>query len=268
MHTHTFRCNHAVGDIPELIEAARESGYTTLGFSEHTILSDQKWAEIRLVQENVEEYFTLIDRQREIEAAKPEGMRIYSGMECESLDEYFSFYQEIVEQYHVDYLLGSNHFFPYEGTYMGVCDDRYDVQKKIKGYADYIIKGIESGLFLYIAHPDMLMAGKERWDPYIRSVMKEMMQAAKQHQVALEINLNGYRKGKVRKGLNLRYQYPFEEFWALAAEEQVDVVIGVDAHSPRNFAVTYPELEAMLKQYSLKLLDEEEIVRRIEAGKH
>ncbi len=263
LHTHTFRCQHAIGDIPDYIEAARSAGYTTLGFSEHTYLPDGKWANVRLEPERVEEYFSLIRKHQEIEAQRPDGMRILAGLECEPLKEYFGFYQELKEQYNLDYMIAGNHFFSYEGGYVTTFEDRYDVQKKIKAQMQGIIDGIESGLFFYVAHPDMFMSSKERWDSYTAGAAKEMIAVAKAHNMPLEINLNGYKKGLVRVGLNLRYQYPYEAFWELVAKEGADVVIGVDAHSPRSFAVEYPALQALLQEYDLHILHQEDVLARL-----
>lgn len=267
LHTHTFRCQHAVGDIPEYIEGARASGYQTLGFSEHTVLPDGKWANVRLLPEHVEDYFSLIRKHQETEAARPDGMRILAGLECEPLKEYFGFYKEQKEKYNLDYLIAGNHFFSYEGGYLTTFEERYDVQKKIKAQMQCIIDGIESGLFFYVAHPDMFMSCKERWDSYTAGAAKEMIAVAKEHNMPLEINLNGYKKGLVRVGLNLRYQYPYNKFWELVAQEGADVVIGVDAHSPRSFAVNYPALEELLQSYDLHLLHEDEVLARMQQYK-
>jgi len=264
LHTHTYRCRHASGDIPELIEVAKENGYTTLGISEHTVLSDEKWPDMRLGKDDVDEYFSCIEKNRLKEEAKFDGIKLLAGLECEPLEEYFSFYKEIKDKYKVDFLLMANHFFLYEGRYITAFDDRFDIQRKIKVYAEHIIKGMESGLFYYLAHPDIFMTTKERWDSYSESVMKDLMQAAKQYNMPMEINLNGFKKGKVRRGLNLRYMYPFEEFWELAAKEGIDVVIGVDAHTPRIFAQDFPDCNAMLEKYDFNLLTEEDILARID----
>ena len=267
-HTHTFRCGHAVGDIPEIIEAAREAGYETLGFSEHTYLPDGRWASVRLKPEDAEGYFSLIRKHQALEQEKIDGMRILAGLECEPVKEYFSFYKELKEKYNLDYMIAGNHFFPYEGQIISAFDDRYDVQKKIKTYMQCIIDGIESGLFFYVAHPDMFMSSKERWDSYTEGAAKEMMAVAKAHHVPLEINLNGYKKGLVRVGLNLRYHYPFDAFWELAAKEGVDVVIGVDAHTPRSFSMQYPALDELLQKYDLHLLHQDAVLARLEGKKN
>lgn len=258
-HTHTFRCQHAVGDIPDYIEAAKTAGYTTLGFSEHTYLPDGRWASVRLKPEDADGYFSLIKEHQ----GKEHGMRILAGLECEPVKEYFGFYKELKEKYNLDYMIAGNHFFPYEGQIISAFDDRYDIQKKIKTYMQCMIDGIESGLFFYVAHPDMFMSSKERWDSYTAGAAKEMMAVAKAHGVPLEINLNGYKKGLVRVGLNLRYQYPYPAFWELAAQEGVDVVIGVDAHTPRSFAMQYPALEELLSGKDLHILHEEDVLKKL-----
>ena len=263
LHTHTYRCKHAIGDVPELAEVARESGYTTLGFSEHTSLCDDTWPDMRLDRDKTDEYFGEIEKCRIGENSKPDGLRIFSGLECEPPPKYWNYYRELVEKYKIDYLLEAGHFFMYKGELLNAFDERYDNQNKIKTYIEYLIKGMESGLFLYLAHPDVFMTTKDKWDAYTNDTARELIRASIKYKVPLEINLNGYRKGLVRRGLNLRYQYPYEKFWELAAKENAEVVEGVDAHSPRNFIFNYPDYETLLERYSLNILNEEEILKRL-----
>ena len=264
LHTHTYRCNHAEGDIPDLIKAAGENGYTTLGFSEHSALNDGVWPNTRMKPDEFSGYFSKINEYRLIESEKPGGIKIYSGLECEAPEKYFNFYKELKDKYKIDYLLAGVHFFYYKNEIITAFSDRYENQQKIKTYADHMIKCMESGLFLYIVHPDMFMLSKERWDHFTEDVMKNVMRASKEYKIPLELNLNGYRKGLMRKGLNLRYPYPFEEFWALAASENVEAVTGIDAHNPRNFAPKYPEFDRLCEKYSLNILSEKEIAERVE----
>ena len=263
LHTHTFRCRHAEGDIPDMIAAAKENGYTTLGFSEHSILNDDVWMNVRMRKDETDEYFSTIKQYSLEESNKPDGLKIYSGLECESPSKYFEFYKELKDKYDIDFLLAGVHFFYFKNELITAFNDKYENQQKIKVYADYIIKCIESGLFLYITHPDMFMLSKERWDPYTEDVMKNVVRASKEYNVPLEINLNGYRKGLMRKGLNLRYPYPVNELWALAASENAPVVTGVDAHNPRNFYIQYPEFNELCEKYNFNFLTESEILKLI-----
>ena len=42
-HTHTYRCQHASGDVEDYCEAAVEQGLQVLGISDHTALPDDRW---------------------------------------------------------------------------------------------------------------------------------------------------------------------------------------------------------------------------------
>ena len=46
------------------------------------------------------------------------------------------------------------------------------------------------------------------------------------------MNGNGFRKGLFQTEEGIRYRYPWDEFWEIAAEAGADVVIGCDAHHP------------------------------------
>ena len=119
-------------------------------------------------------------------------------------------------------------------------------------YCDQVIEAMQTGLFTYVAHPDIFY--------YIgdRSIFKKHMQRickeAKSCNIPLEINM---------LGMNENRQYPHPVFWEAAAEEGCCVVIGSDAHKPAH--VVHPELEkkalAMIKELSLELVERPQIRR-------
>ncbi len=45
-HTHTYRCKHAQGDCQEYVTEALQAGCTTLGFSEHMPLPNDRWTHV------------------------------------------------------------------------------------------------------------------------------------------------------------------------------------------------------------------------------
>ena len=55
-HTHTFRCDHASGDCIDYAHIADRAGLKILGFSDHTPLPDDRWADMRMTMDQLDEY--------------------------------------------------------------------------------------------------------------------------------------------------------------------------------------------------------------------
>ena len=55
-HTHTYRCQHATGDVIDYAKAAIEAGLTTLGMSDHAALPDNRWNNVRMSMPELDDY--------------------------------------------------------------------------------------------------------------------------------------------------------------------------------------------------------------------
>ena len=60
-HTHTYRCKHAEGDVEDYCRVAVEQGMSTLGFTDHTALPDDRWVSLRMYYAELPEYSRAID---------------------------------------------------------------------------------------------------------------------------------------------------------------------------------------------------------------
>ena len=68
-HTHTPRCNHAVGSEEEYVEKAIESNFSTLGFSDHCPLpdiNDARIAIMRMAESEIDSYVYAIETLKKI----------------------------------------------------------------------------------------------------------------------------------------------------------------------------------------------------------
>ena len=66
----------------------------------------------------------------------------------------------------------------------------------------------------------------------VLEICKEIIFAAKEKNVPLEINANGFRKGLKKLDGKLRYLYPRDEFWNLVKSIGAKAIINSDAHNP------------------------------------
>jgi histidinol-phosphatase (PHP family) len=228
-HTHTFRCRHASGDIGEYVDEAIRKGCTAIGFSDHTPLPDNRWKSVRMRMEELPGYCQSIDAAR----LRFPGISILKGLECEYAPEYRQFYQEISEQYDIEYLVCGAHFFPYNGEWKGAYGDLNEA-KTLAAYTNYLVDSISSGLFAFAAHPDLFANSYPAWDENTIAASRDILAAAKGCSVPLEINCYGLRKEKVKTTNGERYPYPIREFWEIAAEYGSPVMVNADAHRPQD----------------------------------
>lgn len=216
-HTHTSRCKHAFGTEREFIEAAIAYGMKTLGFSDHVPcpFSDGYVSNIRMDMEQVEDYVSTLKALREEYKGK---MEILIGFEVEYIPEYFEKQMEYFKPFGIDYLIMGQHFYePNEKTYTGAetTDERV-----LKSYVDSVLLGMQTGRFMYLAHPDLInyLGDKEIYN----REMTRMCRGLKEMDIPLEVNVLGFRGGR---------HYPSERFFKIAADIGNPIVIAMDAHN-------------------------------------
>jgi histidinol-phosphatase (PHP family) len=99
------------------------------------------------------------------------------------------------------------------------CGMRSGSVQRLKDYCKQTREALETGKFLYFAHPDVI------WYTGPAEIYEEEMTAlcryCKEIDMPLEINLLGVREDR---------NYPCEPFWKIAAREGNTVIYGSDAH--------------------------------------
>ena len=244
-HTHTPRCNHAWGTEAEYAQCALEAGLQILGFSDHTpyFFPGDYYSHFRMRPEKLESYVRAVLEVREQYRNK---LQIPLGLELEYYPKLLPALLPLLKDYPLDYLILGQHCLGNEVNdhYSGraTADKRH-----LERYCDQTIDAMHSGLFTYFAHPDLLnyTGGDEA---FYRLQIRRLCKEAKQCGIPLEINLLGM--------LELKH-YPNDRFWEVAAEENCDVVLGRDAHEPRQLLAEEYERRAlaMVTAYGLNLLD-------------
>ncbi|MYD43405.1 MAG: histidinol-phosphatase [Gammaproteobacteria bacterium] len=258
-HTHTFRCKHAQGDAVDYCEMALKLGMATLGFSDHTPLPDDRWIQARMNYTQLDDYVEAVFRAQ----LEYPDLRVLLGMECEYVPKFHAFYEdELFGERHFDYLVGGPHFFTddygeWQGTYNGTVD-----RKSLLDYARYVCEMIESGLFDFIAHPDLFGNCYADWDQHTEAASKAILQTAYECDVGLEINALGCRKIAKKKASNPYPMYPWLPFWELASDYDVKVIVNSDAHRPKDLQALTSEAEAIRERCNLEAMNPDMIGRR------
>jgi len=249
-HTHTFRCKHAKGDVKDYAEVALDKGIVRLGISDHTPLPDNDSPMIRMGMDELPDYIKAIEDARK---AYP-NLQIYKGMECDYFPRYHSFFKDVLlDERQFDYLIGSVHAVELGDKVEFISGGFTQVDDNIlKAYVKQMLEAMESGLFLFMAHPDLFAMGLRRWTPNVRASCREILSAAESLHIPLEINTSGYEKSRQQPEQFLPTGCPMEQFWEEAAGYHIEVVVNSDAHDP---ALVNGDLGAgykIMKKYNLK----------------
>lgn len=250
-HTHTFRCKHASGDAVDYAEHANKMGMNVLGISDHAALPDNRWLKVRMHYSEREDYISSIELAQE----KFPKMTILKSMECEFSKDYISYYKdELLGKYNFDYLVGAAHFFPFNGDWIGTFPEVTN-HKTLRAYTDYMIESIQSGLFLFMAHPDAFGSSYLKWDDYAEKCSREILEVAESANMVLEINGYGFRKPKIQTPDGERRMYPLYPFWELAADYKIKVIINSDAHRPQDVTASFKPAYDIVKKFNLTMAD-------------
>lgn len=254
-HTHTPRCGHAVGnDAFEYAKAAYEYGIEILGFSEHAPFPNCDFG-CRMPYEELQAYFEDVDTIRQMYQGR---MKVLKGLEIEYLPEYVkenNFYEYLLNDCKCDYLLLGEHFFrDQEGALYNLYN--IDRQELVLDYARCCAEAMKTGYFDIVAHPDLFGVNAFPWNEIYDRATDIIIDAAVKTDTILEFNANGYRRGLDDYNGELRYKYPLERFWEKVKTAPVRVVIGSDAHNPKEiYDAANVKAEKYLKELHIEPID-------------
>ncbi len=250
-HTHTFRCHHASGDAIDYARIAVAGGCKVLGISDHAPMPDGRWINVRMAMEELDAYEAAISAAQ---ATHPQ-LTMLVALECEHLDENESFYRdELLGRRGYDYLIGACHYSEIEGAWRSSFEGLSTVAK-LQAYAKQCIRTMRSGLFAFIAHPDIIGCSNAEWSEETAACARDICAASAALEVPLELNAYGIRKPWIQTADGKRPTYPWPPFWEIAAEEGALVVLNSDAHRPQDVLAGYDELAAIRDRYGLREAD-------------
>lgn len=243
-HAHTQRCQHAKGEDREYVEQAIKGGIKVLGFSDHCpwIFDDGHISGTRMLPSQLDDYFTsLTDLKKEYAS----DIKIYIGFESEYIPELMEAQNKLLADYPVEYMIMGQHFLEREpyGAYTGFETADEAVLKK---YVDLCIEGMETGKYVYVAHPDLLNYTGP--DEIYTKHFTRLCTYLKERDIPVEINQLGFEQGR---------HYPSEKFFAIAQKIGNTAIIGCDAHIPQALSAleTQRSCRKIAEKFNLPLVD-------------
>ena len=191
-HTHTTRCGHAEGTEEEYILTALRCGFKVLGFSDHT-----PWAyatpgfvsRIRMLPSQLDDYVLTLRGLREKYADK---LHIRIGLEAEYFPAYLGWLKEEMERLDIEYLILGCHY--------DTTDEQNARASRFGGststahgrrYAEQVVEALETGLYRYLAHPDLFLNRVTAFDADAEKACRDICAAAARLDIPLEYNMAG-----------------------------------------------------------------------------
>lgn len=224
-HTHTRRCLHAFGNEEDYIRSALAAGVSILGFSDHAPFPDQDYG-YRMPYNELKEYFAAVDLLTNTYSSD---IVIRKGLEIEYVPQYRSYYEELLWEHKLDYLLLGEHFFLNDAGCLINITQVQDSEVCLS-YAKAIADAMKTGYFQIVAHPDIFAINYFAWDKNCDAATDIILDAAATTGTILEFNANGFRRGLHDYPDGNRYMYPHMNFWNRASDSGIRVIVGSDCH--------------------------------------
>jgi histidinol-phosphatase (PHP family) len=230
-HIHTPLCHHAAGAPRDYVLAAQKAGLAEIGFSDHNPMPTQ-FDDWRMAPDQLPEYLALIaDAQREF----PD-YPIRLGLECDFIPGYEGHIRALAAQADWDYLIGSVH---YVTPGWDIDNPKHlkrwkeqPVEDIWKAYFAAYTKMIDSCLFDFLAHPDLVKKFGHRPEGDLPRFYTPMLDAAAEAGAVLEVSTAGLRK-------DVKEIYPSREFLQAAWKRHIPIVINSDSHAPKEVAYEF-----------------------------
>lgn len=232
-HIHTPLCRHAEGWPVEFARRALELGFREIGFADHNPMPEP-FDDWRMSLDDLPRYLEAIEEAR---SAFPQ-LKIRLGLECDFLSGREGWIEQLASMAEWDFLIGSVHYIAPgwdvdNPRWIGRFSE-HPVEEIWQRYMEIYEQCIRSGLFDFVAHPDLPKKFGFRPAGDLSRYYEPVVQALAETNTAFEINTAGLRK-------DCRELYPAPEFLKLAQRAGVPVLINSDAHHPSELGAGFPE---------------------------
>ena len=251
-HSHTHLCKHGKGTVSDYCEAALACGMDILAVTDHCPYPDGRWIGVRMELDLLPQYMREFDEARR----KYPQLKIVAGVECEYDKEMVQFQKDtFLGQCGMRCIAGAIHSFKHHGEWRHSFITAMDVPE-LHSYTDYMIESMDTGVFTFLAHPDLFGVHHRGWDADCDACSRAIVQSAVAHDLPLEINANGVRKGLIDDGGSKRWQYPWRPFWEIAGEYGAKVLVNSDAHTPSQIWEKCDECMEFARELGLNVIND------------
>lgn len=222
-HMHTPLCQHAVGHPREYAQAALDAGLAGITFTDHIPMPAWYDALWRMRRDQLAEYVQMVQEAQQEFAGR---LHIGLGLEADFHPGTEGFVEEVLAAHPWDYVIGSVHYvgaWGFDNPEYAAEYDRRDLGSLYRHYYALIEGAARSGLFDSIGHLDLPKKFGHR-DPDGTAALRVLDSIASLG-LSLDYNTAGERKPVAEA-------YPSPSLLAAAAERDIALVLGSDAHRP------------------------------------
>ncbi len=237
---HTPLCHHATGLPVEYVQAAIDLGLGEIGFADHNPMPGQ-FDDWRMSLAELPRYFEMVGEAR----AKFPSFPVRLGLECDFIAGQEAWIEKLAGMAGWDYLIGSVHYiapgWDVDNPRLIHRFKEHPVAEIWELYWKAFEQCIRSGLFDFVAHPDLVKKFGFRPEGDLRKYYEPSIAAAAEKNMAIEINTAGLRKP-------VGEMYPSPEFLRMAREAGIPLLINSDAHAPEEVGADFDAAVAMAKE--------------------
>ena len=185
----------------------------------------EKFDDWRMDLSDFPKYLGLVEEARREYPQLP----IRLGLECDFIPGRESWVKELAQKAEFDYLIGAVHYITPDWDVDNPLKlDRWKQQPVEEVWTRYfkaITQAVQSGLFDFLAHPDLVKKFGHIPAGDLRPYYREALDAMEASGMAMEVSTAGLRKevGEI---------YPSTQFLQEAFRRRIPVLISSDSHTP------------------------------------
>lgn len=258
-HIHTYHCEHAEGEVNEIIDAGIKNGVTNIGFCEHftsehleTLPKHTDGRDLVLTRkEEFKEYCLEVNKAKK--SYEKKNIKVRLGTEVD----YFkgqenNIRKELGRLKGLDFIMGSVHFAGNPGRFFEYYSQKLSDKKILEKYRELLILCIKTDIFDVIGHLDQIRFNLK--NPTIlenSDFYEEVATLLKEHEMGVDVNtkLSNNDGGFDNKGVT-----PGPIMLKLCKEKNIPMVLGSDAHSPSQVSRNFKETISYLKNLGINEL--------------
>ena len=232
-HMHTPLCRHASGEPADYAAHAVQVGLSEIGFSDHSPMRRDDFDNWRMRADQLDEYVDKVELAR---LNHPQ-LTIRLGLEVDYIPGHEEWIRELAMRHPWDYFIGSVHYVSDswaidDPNKLSSWKDR-DAFEVWSIYFERLAKAAQSRLFEIIGHTDLPKKFGIIPQRDCTALFERFLVAAKNSDVALELNTAGLRK-------HCKEIYPSPQILRMAYEKGVPITFGSDAHAASEVGMDFP----------------------------
>ena len=230
LHSHTFRCRHAVGSMQAYVERAISEGITHFGFSDHSPWMLHAKDECYAMQPDELAQYVADVRQLQAQyncdgTSGEREFHLWLGMEMDFIPSRLDIARQAIQAYEWDYLLGSIHNIGFEKLQRPEMYDCWEIDDVCELYFEQLHMMVKARFCDIIAHLDLPKKMGQRPSRGMLHYIEPLIADIKAAGMAVEINTPGLANpaDECMPG--------FDVAGALN-EAGIPLTIGCDSHAP------------------------------------